>query len=343
MRAIYTTKLSDIAFLLLFASEFTFYLLILQTGIVEYHHSDISQIWMVPLGGILGILASIFVHKEREWLIPILLLIQLLLSFHYATAYAIELFLLGLISGLTAPMLIARIDKFWIAIIALALSYSYGSYYFDTPAPNRTQIALFLSLVAFVSSLFAQMQNLKNSRLHPTIYSVGSIFLWLLLDAALFETLSRDSVMHLWGESRFTWNIILSHIIGLVVAYKAILWRYNNSVLLLLFALTYTLYSLGLQVALSFIYPFVISYYNVIILKELSRLPYSFLAVMALSLWGASGLGLLVALGENFMVAWVVLLLLAMIEVIKMRNIPLYRGAEELFFAYTTLLSRRRK
>jgi len=341
MKAISNMKLSDIAFLWLFAAEFTFYLLILQTGIVEYHHSDMSQIWMVPVGGVLGIVASIFVHKEREWLIPIVLLLQLLLSLDYANANSVELFLLGLISGLTAPMLIARIDKFWIATIALALSYTYGTYYFDVPAAQRTNIALFLSLVAFLSSLFAQMQTLKKSTLHPTIYSVGSIFLWLLLDAALFETLSRNEVMHLWGDSGFTWNIVIFHIIGLVVAYKAISWKHNNSVLLILFTLTYTLYSLGWQLGLSIIYPFVISYYNVIILKELTRLPYAFLAVMALSLWGASGLGLLVALGENFMVAWIVLVLLAIIEVAKMSNIPLYRTIEDLFSTYTTLLSRR--
>lgn len=331
MRAFCTTKLSDIAFLLLFAMELTFYLLILQTGIVEYYHSDMSQIWMIPVGGILGIITSIFVHKQRVWLIPIVLFLQLLLSLDYANANSIELFLLGVISGLTAPMLIARIDKFSIAVIALALSYTYGTYYFDTPAQERTQIALFLSLVAFVSSLFAQMQNLKKSTLYPTLFSVGSIFLWLLLDAALFETLSRDSMMHLWGESRFTWNIILFHIIGLVVAYKALESKHNNTILLLLFTLSYTLYTLEWQWGLSIIYPFVISYYNVIILRKLSRLPYPFLAVMALSLWGASGLGLLVALGENFMVAWIVLILLAIIEVVKMSNNTLYKTVEDLF------------
>lgn len=320
MKAISNMKLSDIAFLLLFATEFTFYLLILQTGIVEYHHSDMSQIWMVPVGGILGIITSVSLHKERVWLIPMVLFLQLLLSLDYANA----------LSGLTAPMLIARIEKFWIAVVALALSYTYGTYYFDVPALQRMHIALFLSLVAFVSSLFAQMQHFKKSTLNPSFLSVGSIFLWLLLDAALFETLSRDSMMHLWGDSRFTWNIILFHIIGLVVAYKALGSKHNHTILLLLFTLSYTLYALEWQWGLSIMYPFVISYYNVIILRKLSRLPYAFLAVMALSLWGASGLGLFIALGENFMVAWVVLILLAIVEAIKMS----YSNS-------TTLLSRR--
>jgi len=293
------------------------------------------------MGGIIGIITSVFAHQERQWLVPILLLMQPLLSLHYATANGVELFFLGLISGLTAPMLIARIDKFWIAIVALAVSYTYGTYYFDIPAIDRGQIPLFLSSIALIASLFAQMQNLKKSRLHPTIYSIGSIFLWLLLDASLFETLSRDSKMHLWGEKIFIWNIVIFHIVGLVIAYKAISWRHNHSAILVLFVLTYALYSLGWQWALSMVYPFVISYYNVIILRELTHLPYALLAIMALSLWGASGLGLFVALEENFMIAWAILLLLFITELAKMSNMTFYRMAEDLFSSYTILFSRR--
>jgi len=301
---------SDMAFLLLFASEFTFYLLILQTGIVEYHHSNMVEIWMVPVGGVIGIVASIFVYKERQWLTPTLLFLQLLLSFHYASANGIELFLLGLISGLTAPMLIARIDRFWIVVVALAISYTYGTYYFDVLALERTNIALFLSAIALLSSLFAQMQRVKKTVEFISLFSAGSIFLWLLLDASLFETLSRDNTMYLWGNNTFTLNIIIFHIIGLVVAYKAIDYRYNSSLLFALFILTYTLYTFEWQVALSIVYPFVISYYNVIILRALMNLPYAILAVMAISLWGASGLGLLVALSQSFSIAWGILALL---------------------------------
>jgi len=319
------TNIPNVAFFFLFASEFTFYLLILQTGIVEYHHSVMSEIWMVPVGGILGIIASVFLYKERQWLIPFLLFCQLLLSFNYASANGIELFLLGLISGLTAPMLIAGIGRFWIVVAALALSYTYGTYYFDVSAINRTDIALFLSLVALFSSLFSNMKYSKKSATSISFYSMGSIFLWLLLDATLFETLSRDSVMSLWGDADFTWNIILFHIIGLIVAYKARDWKYNNALLLTLFALTFTLYSLEWQGSLSIVYPFVISYYNVIILRALMRLPYVLLAMMALSLWMASGFGLLVALNGSFTIAWIILTILALIEFSKMMNIPSFR------------------
>ena len=304
--------LSDITFLLLFASEFTYYLLILQTGIVTYHHSILSEIWMIPVGGILGIVASVALNKEKRWLMPLLLLIQLLLSFHYATANSLELFLLGIISGLTAPMLIARINTFWIVVGALALSYTFGTYLFDIDASHRTNIALILSLLAFVASLFPHTvsKTLKNTAL--PFYETSNIFLWLLLDAALFETLSRDTVMHLWGGSQFTWVIILFHIIGLMVAYILKDYKRNDKVLLILFALTYITYASGWQSALSILYPFVISYYNVIILRKLYRLSYANLAFVSLGLWGASGLGLFIALSHMFVLAWVAWLFLCL-------------------------------
>ena len=302
--------LPGLAFLLLFAAEFTYYLLILQTGIVSYHHSVLTEIWMVPVGGMLGIVLSVFLHKERRWLIPFLLFVQLLLSVDYAEANGFELFLLGLVSGITAPMLIARIERFWLVVLSLALSYAFGTYVFDVPAIQRTEIALFLSAVALFASLFSHMQRERKKTAQISLYSMGSVFLWLLLDAALFETLSRDSVMQLWGEGTFTWNIIVSHIVGLAVAYRSRNYRHNDAVLLLLFMLTYGLYTAGSQSLLSLVYPFVISYYNVIILKKLFSLPYATLAFVSLSLWAASGAGLLIALSHTFLLAWIVLFLL---------------------------------
>lgn len=331
MRFFSDTPAYQWAFLLLFASEFTFYLLILQTGVVEYHHSDMHQIWMVPVGGILGIIISVFVHKDRQWLIPVILMAQLILSFDYAGAGPIELFLFGLISGLSAPMLIARIDRFWMVILALTLSYSYGTYYFDVAAADRTGISLFLSLIAFVSSLFAQMRRTQNHTTQITLFGAGTIFLWLLLDAALFETLSRDEMMRIWGEGEFTYNIIIFHIIGLMTAYKARDWKYTEEALLGLFALTYFVYSIGWQWGLSLVYPFVISYYNVIILKELIRLPYALLAVMALSLWMASGMGLMVALSGSFLLGWLALGMLGLVYIYRRLDLPMMRMAEEIF------------
>jgi len=310
--------LPNFAFLLLFASEFTYYLLILQTGIVEYHHSVLSQIWMVPVGGIAGIFLSVFVYKAQQWLMVCLLLVQLLLSLDYASANGFELFALGLISGLTAPMLIYRIGHLWVAVLALALSYTFGTVLFHVEAFARTEIALFLSALALFGSLFARMEPGKEPDVkRVTLYTMLSVFLWLLLDAALFETLSRDSVMHLWGESKFTGVIILSHLIGLAAAYRLRTWKHTDMMLLGLFVLAYSTYGSGSLWMLSLVYPFVISYYNVIILNTLMRLNYLLLAVISLSLWGASGLGLFIALSHTFVSAWIVLGILAAMTLSK--------------------------
>ena len=331
MKLFLERNVSTFAFLLLFAAEFTYYLLILQTGIVEYHHSIISEIWMVPVGGMLGIISSVFLVKERHWLIPFLLLAQLLLSFDYAVANGFELFLLGIISGLTAPMLIARIEKFWTVVISLAFSYAFGTYVFDTPAIDRTDIAVLLSLVALSASLFSRMQYHHKKKGALSLYSMGNVFLWLLLDAALFETLSRDTVMHLWGEASFTWIIILFHSIGLFIAFRFRNSKQNDIVLLGLFLLTYLTYESASQIALSIVYPFVISYYNVNILRKLMRLSYINLAVVSLSLWGASGLGLLIALSDTFSIAWIILFFLAANYINSKMHSPLFKIPESIF------------
>ncbi|MBU1641779.1 hypothetical protein KKE54_00345 [bacterium] len=306
-------RISDIAFLLLFASEFTFYLLILQTGVVEYHHSDMHALWMLPVGGLIGIVSSIFLYNERTLLIPFVLLIQLVLSLGYAHTNGFELFLFGLISGLTAPLLIARIDNFLLIVLALALSYTYGTYHFHIPAADRTSIAVLLSLVALSASLFSQMGRDRTASEGYDAKGATTIFFWLLLDAALFETLSRNSLMSIWGEMHFTWIIIVFHLVGIAVAYTLRDWNRNNLALFLLFVLTYGLYAFHLRLELSIVYPFVISYYNVILLRRLMRLRYPALAMVALSLWIASGLGLMIALSGEFLVAWAVLAVLGVI------------------------------
>jgi len=313
MKPFFNLKSGDAAFLLLFASELTFYLLILQTGIVEMHHSNMREIWMVPVGGVIGIIGSIFLYKERQWHVPVMLFFQLLLSFGYTHSNGVELFFFGLISGVTAPLLIARIDKFVVVVIALSISYAYGTYHFQVAADERMFIALFLSFVSFGASLFAKMGTERKSVEGFEMQSALTIFFWLILDAALFETLSRDSAMHIWGEASFTWTIIAFHLLGVLSAYKLRKWRHNNLAMLLLFALTYGIYTLELQVGLSIVYPFVISYYNVIILRRLMRIRYPELALIALSLWGASGLGLMIALSGTLTAAWLVLVLLGII------------------------------
>jgi len=55
----------NVLFTLFIASEFCYYLLIAQTGIVEVFHSDISAFFTLPLGGIIG---SLLVYRPLRWL-----------------------------------------------------------------------------------------------------------------------------------------------------------------------------------------------------------------------------------------------------------------------------------
>ena len=316
--------MADIAFLFLFGAEFSYYLLILQTGIITYHHSHLSEIIMMPVGGIVGIALSTTQHRNRKRIFPTLLALQLFISLDYAQAGAFELFVLGIISGMTAPMLIYRIDKLWVAVSALGLSYSFGTTAFHIAASERMPIAVLLSIVAFGSALVADIQRTKKLSPHTTsLYTVGSIFLWLLLDAALFETLLRDGAMHLWGVSYFTWIIILFHSIGLAVAYLMRGWRYTDMTLVLLFVTAYSTYTTGDRLILSIVYPFVISYYNVTILYRLKSMRYLPLAIVSITLWTASGLGLMIALSHLFIVAWILLGILAGTVLFRSMNLKL--------------------
>jgi len=68
-----TVNLSFIALIILFFTETSYYLLILQTGIVEYYHSNLAQIWMIPVDGVLGIL-TIAILKYRQHIVSMALL-----------------------------------------------------------------------------------------------------------------------------------------------------------------------------------------------------------------------------------------------------------------------------
>ena len=313
MRSRLESNMRTYSFIVLFFAEFTYYLLILQTGIVEYHHSMLSEIWMIPVGGILGIIGSVWLYKQTYWLMPVLLTLQLLLSFHYTDLNALELFILGGISGITAPMLIFHIRHLWIGVIGLSFAYTAGTLLFNIDAAERIGVAVGLSLVALLMSFMTRYVKEETKSYESditTVYSMGSIFAWLLLDAILFETLSRDGAMHLWGVSEYTLPIVFFHIVGLVVAFYLRNWKHNDVVLLVLFAVTYGLYVSHARMELSILYPFVISYYNVIILSRLIKLGYALLAMMSLSLWAASGMGLFSALSGNFILAWIVLFVL---------------------------------
>ncbi|MCD8544283.1 MAG: hypothetical protein LRY52_05315 [Sulfurospirillum cavolei] len=55
----------NVLFTLFVASEFCYYLLIAQTGIIEVFHSDVQTFFTLPLGGVLG---SLLVYRSWGWL-----------------------------------------------------------------------------------------------------------------------------------------------------------------------------------------------------------------------------------------------------------------------------------
>jgi len=81
-----------------------------------------------------------------------------------------------------------------------------------------------------------------------------------------------------------------------------------------LFSLSYLLYSLGLQYPLAVVYPIIISFYNVIILKRFIQLPFLWLCFGAIGLWVSAGIGLFLALQHLLIVGWIVIIVLILLQ-----------------------------
>lgn len=94
--------------------------------------------------------------------------------------------------------------------------------------------------------------------------------LWVFLDSALFESLSRDITISIWRDG-FTFQIALFHVIGVFVLYFSKLKKPKSLFILTLFAASYLFYFLREGYILSIVYPFVISYYNVVILQTIAK------------------------------------------------------------------------
>jgi hypothetical protein len=298
-RLLSLTKINQISiiFIVLFFAETDYYLLILQTGIVDFFHSNLTRIWTMPIGGILGIV-SISLFKDKDTIIRFALLIQTILMFFYPNFNIYTLFLLGYLSGLVAPYLIFQVQSLLEVLIVLTIAYSVGTLFITILPEDRKDIAIVLSIISCIASIFVNSRKEEKSG-KIAIKEYFYIFIWLLLDATLFETLSRSSIP-IWGDFKFTNIIIVSHLLGIFTAYKFADYKYNNRVILTLFALSYIFFIFNFQDLLAIFYPIVISYYNVIILKRFMSLSFKRLRVATLSLWGSSGLGLFIALHKFF-------------------------------------------
>ncbi len=304
--------------------ELCFYLLIAQTGIVEYFSSNIYAISPLAIGGIVGSILVYFVKLSSKNKIVLLLLLQFCVSLAYPDFSKILLFLLGLSVGGLAPLIIEKIkESSHIQLAsALALSYTLGTALFVIEPASRQFIALSFSLICLISALL--LKNAKSIKSLPSYsYSLFSMTLWVFLDSALFETLSRDISISIWRDG-FTIEIIVFHIIGVLAAFAFKFEKFENEILIiLLFALSYLFYFLQEAAILALVYPFVISYYNVTILRSIIKKDFKTICIYMVFIgWIASGAGLFVAL-ENLTLYVPIIFLVSLIKVLSTHNLPI--------------------
>lgn len=295
----------SIALTLLLGFELSFYLLIVQTGITEHFNSDLFELFPMFVGGISGtILAGLnwknFNNPMHK--IIIALSFQLVLSFFYPTYNSLTLFLLGVSIGIMAPLGIYLFKQHQQRelFFALAIAYTIGTYNFTSIADNRLTMAVTFTTIVLISAIVLRnFQIEKTPQSHYKIATFIPLLLWILLDSNLFETLSRHAHINIWDH--YTYTIITFHLLGLISAYFIDIGeKKQHLIILLLFITSYTFSYMELPMALAIVYPFVISYYNVIVFTALTKLTSlkELSLVMVFVGWIASGAGLALALSK---------------------------------------------
>ncbi len=294
----------SIALVVLLGFELSYYLLIVQTGLAQHYHSDLISLFPLFMGGVAGTIIS-----GQQWgkisnpmhKMMIALSLQLVLSFMYPNFNPFTLGLLGLSVGMMAPLSIyifkehQRSELFF----ALAIAYSVGTFLFTSYAEERTLMAIVFTLLAlgstFVLRAYVVEQEHKNRSRSFLMYL--PLMLWILLDSNLFETLSRHEGLDIWSHQTYT--IMIFHLLGLAGAYFLRISELKQHLFIaLLLGGSYLLSYLEMPIALAMLYPFAISYYNVIVFsiltKEMSLNKLS--CIMVFIGWIASGIGLAIAL-----------------------------------------------
>ncbi|MDD2895327.1 MAG: hypothetical protein PHG81_04830 [Aliarcobacter sp.] len=291
------------------ASELCYYLLIAQTGIVEYFSSDLFVIAPLPIGGIIGSLLVSYIKIDVKNKISMFLIIQLIMSFLYPDFNFATLFILGFAVGSMAPLIINEIKKATLIELGFALCISYvtGTLLFNYEVNERGIIAIILTTITLIASRFLPTKELsqKSNQEFPLFMMV----LWVFLDSTLFESLSRDITLSIWRDG-FTFQIALFHVIGVFSALYFKIEKNQKSLLIIsLFALSYLFYFLREGFILSIIYPVVISYYNVVILQTIVKKDFRTITFYMIAIgWMASGAGLFVALANLILFVPIVLL-----------------------------------
>ena len=292
------------------ASELCYYLLIAQTGVVEYFSSNLFLIAPLPIGGIIGSLLVSYIKIDFKNKISLFLTIQLIMSFLYPNFNMLTLFILGFAVGSLAPLIINEIKKTSLLELGLALSVSYvtGTLLFNYEVEARGIIAITLTTITLLASRFLPTNEpIKKSNQE---FALLMMVLWVFLDSALFEALSRDITISIWRDG-FTFQIALFHVIGVFCALFFKIEKNQKSLLILtLFAASYLFYFLREGFILSIVYPFVISYYNVVILQTIAKKDFRIITFYMIFIgWMASGAGLFVALSNLILFVPIILLL----------------------------------
>ena len=294
----------SIALSLLLGFELSYYLLILQTGLVAHYNSDLVVLAPMFIGGVFGTIIA-----GRSWgsvlnpthKIIIALSLQLILSFFYPFYNTFTLLLLGIVVGVMAPLgiYLFKVKQSKELVFALAIAYSIGTYCFSFDVENRLVMAVMFSSIGLFSAMMLRdyKVEIQSKTLSHSFVLYFPLILWILLDSKLFETLLRDTSLNIW--SSHTISIIIFHLFGLIVAsYLHTTKVRQHTFIAILFSLSYMSYFLEMSAFLAIIYPFTISYYNIVVFKtlseEVSLVRLSF--IMVLVGWAASGIGLGLAL-----------------------------------------------
>ena len=296
--------------ILFIASELCYYLLIAQTGVVEYFSSNLFLIAPLPIGGIIGSLLVSYIKINFKNKISLFLIIQLIMSFLYPNFNMITLFILGFAVGSLAPLIINEIKKTTLLELGLALSVSYvtGTLLFNYEVEARGIIAIILTTITLLASRFLPTNEpIKKSNQE---FALLMMVLWVFLDSTLFESLSKDITNSIW-RGGFRIQIALFHVIGVFCAlYFKIEKNQKSLFILTLFAASYLFYFLREGFILSIVYPFVISYYNVVILQTIAKKDFKTITFYMIFIgWMASGAGLFVALSNLILFVPIILLL----------------------------------
>jgi len=311
---------------LVLSSQLLYYLLIAQTGVVGAFDSHIHDLYTLPIGGVLGSLASAFWHHRfirRE--LYVLFGMQVLISWFYPDYSLGMLLSLGFAVGYTTPLLLYVFHSQGIGKLAsgLAISYAVGTALYTYPFLERGNIAILLPLISMAAFYFSDISPSIEDEKKPYRWGVlGIMMLWIFADSALFETLSRSEGMDVW--SQYPGLIITAHLIGVYLAY-----RYGKELvsqtrlILALFGVSYALYWLKEPILLSIVYPIVISYYNVLLfqaligIRDIRRIALSMVGVGWIAASAANG----VALEHRLWIAAIILGMFGMIYPFYKRRI----------------------